>query len=241
VAAQNLGTDLLALAEQVHDALASTRAAPGLRFAVRASQDPLTSNSADLLGTGLADLSRVCTYFEGALITGAAAAGIERANSRRGLTARLRRRLGASLSTPHAVLFHGERLYVCAQGEWMAVSPHLRDISHERHHLNDPVWPLDALMAAANDALEIRSACAGYVECVLRLDPALTLLPAGVAEKLAANPDRAYLPTLIWIEDGRVARAAFRLGALLGESGSTWHIADSLHPAHNVEVLGRLC
>ena len=112
------------------------------------------------------------------------------------------------LSEPQEVIYDGANAFIRVAGRWTGFS--LGDPGGPRGP-HDPLWPLDALFGARDDAVEIgREAIRGVAatRCSLTLDLARAdaALPAGVS--VPAGPYRALraMPAEVWLDAAGLAR-----------------------------------
>jgi hypothetical protein len=109
---------------------------------------------------------------------------------------------------PQEMIYDGANAYVRVAGRWTGFF--LGDPAGPRGP-NDPLWPLDALFGARDDAVEIGHEAirgAAVTRCRLTLDLARAdaALPAGVS--VPAGPYRALraIPAEVWLDVAGLAR-----------------------------------
>jgi hypothetical protein len=136
----------------------------------------------------------------------------------------------SELSEPQEVIYDGGNTYLRVAGRWTGFF--LGDPGRPRGS-NDPLWPLDALFGAGDDAVEIGREAIRGVEATryrltLDLARADAARPAGV--NVPGGPYRALraLPAEVWLDpDGlarRVSVIADPATAALGEQA--WMIVE---------------
>jgi len=155
----------------------------------------------------------------------------------------------AELSQPQETIYDGANAYIRVAGRW--TSFFLGDPSGPRGP-NDPLWPLDALFGARDDAADIgrevvRGVAATRCRLTLDLARADAALPAGVI--VPAGPYRALhaMPAEVWLDAAglarRVAGRAHPVTAARGEQAWTiielWDfgVAVDITPPHPDEVV----
>lgn len=135
------------------------------------------------------------------------------------------------LSEPREMIYDGANTYIRVGGSWTAFF--LGDREGPRG-LNDPLWPLDALFGARDDAVEsgsdvVRGAAATRYSVTVDLARAdAAVVPAGVT--VPAGPYRALrqLSADVWLDEaGMVRRVAVNteMRAVRGEQ-PTWAVCE---------------
>lgn len=137
-------------------------------------------------------------------------------------------------SQPQEVIYDGANAFIHVAGRWTGFF--LADRDGPRGP-NDPLWPLDALFGARDDAVEIRSEAVRGVaatRCRLTLDLARAdaALPAGVS--VPAGPYRALraMPAEVWLDAAGLARRV----AVSAESADPVTTAPGKHAWTIVEL-----
>jgi len=106
------------------------------------------------------------------------------------------------------MIFDGARSYVRVADNWTSFPP--ADASGPRGP-NDPLWPLDALFGAGDDAVEIGSETVRDIpatRCHLTIDLARAdaALPAGVSVPSGPYRSLRRLPAEVWLDAAGLAR-----------------------------------
>jgi hypothetical protein len=134
------------------------------------------------------------------------------------------------LSEPQQMIYDGANAYIRVAGRWTGFS--LGDPGGPRGP-NDPLWPLDALFGARDDAVETgQEAVRGVAatRCRLTVDLALAdmAVPAGVSAP--AGPYRALsrMPAEVWLDAAGLARriAVSAEPVTAAADVRTWAIAE---------------
>jgi hypothetical protein len=112
------------------------------------------------------------------------------------------------LSEPQETIYDGANAFIRVAGQWTGFF--LGDPGGPRGP-NDPLWPLDALFGARDDAVEIghetvRGVAATRCRLTVDLARADAALPAGVSAP--AGPYRALgrMPAQVWLDEAARAR-----------------------------------
>jgi hypothetical protein len=133
-------------------------------------------------------------------------------------------------SEPKEMVYDGANAYMRVAGRWTGFF--LGDPGGPRGP-NDPLWPLDALFGANDDAVEIgpesvRGVTATRCRLTVDLGRADAAVAAGIS--VPAGPYRALsrMPAEVWLDEaGLVRRIAVRAEPVTGASGvQTWAIAE---------------
>jgi hypothetical protein len=156
--------------------------------------------------------------------------------------------LRRALSEPRETIYDGANAYTRVAGRWTGFF--LGDREGPRA-AGDPLWPLDALFGARDDALEIghetvRGVAAARCRLTVDLARADAAVPAGVS--VPAGPYRALrqMPAEVWLDaGGPVRRVAVSLESMAGtDDGQNWVIVElwdfgvaaDITPPHPEEV-----
>jgi hypothetical protein len=138
--------------------------------------------------------------------------------------------LRRALSEPRETIYDGANAYTRVAGRWTGFF--LGDREGPRA-AGDPLWPLDALFGACDDALEIghetvRGVATARCRLTVDLARADAAVPAGVS--VPAGPYRALrqMPAEVWLDaGGLVRRVAVSLESMAGtDDGQNWVIVE---------------
>jgi hypothetical protein len=138
--------------------------------------------------------------------------------------------LRQALSEPRETIYDGANAYTRVAGQWTGFF--LGDREGPRG-AGDPLWPLDALFGAGDDALEIGPETVRDVataRCHLTVDLARAdgAIPVGVS--VPAGPYRALrqMPAEVWLDaSGLVRRVAVSLESMAGaDDAQNWVIVE---------------
>jgi hypothetical protein len=133
------------------------------------------------------------------------------------------------LGEPREMIYDGANAFIRVAGRWTCFF--LGDRGDPRG-LNDPLWPLDALFGADDDAVEsgpdaVRGVAVSRYRVTVDLARADAAVPAGVS--VPAGPYRALrrLPTEVWLDGaGLVRRVAVLIETRAAGDQSTWAICE---------------
>lgn len=135
----------------------------------------------------------------------------------------------AALAEPRETIYDGANAYINVAGQWTGFF--LGDPAGPRSP-SDPLWPLDALFGARDDAGtavrdEVRGVAADRYRLTVDLAQADAALPAGVS--VPAGPYRALLrmPAEVWLDEaGLVRRAAVSAEPPAGARVTIWSVLE---------------
>lgn len=128
------------------------------------------------------------------------------------------------------MVYDGANCYLHVGDSWTGFF--LGDPGGPRHH-NDPLWPLDALFGAGDDAVavgpeEVRGVPTVRCRVTIDLGRADAALPAGVS--VPAGPYRSLgkLPAEVWLDTAGLARriAVNSDSDVPSSSGSVWSVVE---------------
>lgn len=193
--------DSEAIAERVAAAAARTVAAGTARVYSGWSEDSPVSKAGDRRGEGVADLAGRRTHIWEVPFSERGAAEISDMVGDDDAVRRER-------SEPQEMIYDGANTLIHVADRWIGFF--LGDREDPRG-LNDPLWPLDALFGARDDAAEIaQETVRGAVttRCRLTIDLALADAAAPTGVSVPTGPYRALLrmPAEVWLDEAGLAR-----------------------------------
>ena len=127
------------------------------------------------------------------------------------------------------MIYDGANAYIRVAGKWTGFG--LADPGGPRG-LNDPLWPLDALFGASNDAVQIgpqavRGAAATRYRLAVDLARADAALPSGVSVPSGPYRSLSRLPAEVWLDEaGLACRISVSSEPTAAADAQVWSIVE---------------